>query len=166
MNTLIMRLLITSGVVALCVSGAAAQESLTDAKRADIMQLMQVTGSAQLGLQFGDAMVKALTDNIKSARPDIPSRMVEIVRDEVIKLLQQQVGVLLDQVVPVYAQQFTHQEIKELLQFYGTPLGRKVIQVMPTILQQSMAAGQVWGQSLAPTIEERLRIRFAEEGIK
>jgi len=166
MKTLMVRILTAFGVVALCVSGAAAQESLTEAKRADIVQLMQVTGSAQLGLQFGDALVTAFTDSVKRVRPDIPPRMVEIIRDEVNKLLQQQVAVLIEQVVPIYHQQFTHDEIKGLLQFYGTPLGRKVIQAMPMILQQSMAVGQVWGKSLAPTIEDRLRIRFAEEGIK
>jgi len=166
MKTLMVRILTAVGVVALCVSSAAAQEPLTEAKRADILQLMQMTGSGQLGLQFGDAMVTAFTENMKKVRPDIPPRMIEIVRDEVSKLLQQQIGVLIEQVVPIYHQQFTHEEIKGLLQFYGTPVGRKVIQAMPTILQQSMAAGQAWGRSLAPTIEARLRTRFAEEGLK
>lgn len=161
-----LRVLAALGLVALCVSGATAQEPLTEAKRADILQLMQVTGSAQLAVQFTDAIVKALTDNIKAVRPDIPPRAMDIVREEVTKLLQEQVGVLAEKVVPIYHQQFTHDEIKGMLEFYGTPLGRKMIHAMPTVLQQAMAEGQVWGKSLAPTIDDRLRIRFAAEGIK
>jgi hypothetical protein len=92
------------GVVALFVSGAAAQESLTKAKRADIIRLMEVTGSAQLGLQFGDAMVAAFRWR-SSGRMSTNS--------------------------------FNSK-------FCGTPLGRKVTQA----------------------IEDRLSIRFGEEGIK
>src|SRR5215831_6413134 len=112
MKTVMVRILAVLGVVAVCVSGAAAQEPLTEAKRADIMQLMQVTGSAQLGLQFGDALMKAYTDSLKITRPDIPQRAVGIVREEVNKLIQQQVGALMEQIVPIYHQHFTHEEIK------------------------------------------------------
>ena len=50
--------------------------------------------------------------------------------------------------VPVYHNNFTHEEIKGLLQFYATPLGKKVIQTLPAVVQQSMAAGQNWSESM------------------
>ena len=60
---------------------------------------------------------------------------------------------------------FTHDDIKGLLSFYQTELGKKTIKVLPQIVQHSWKAGQLWGQSLAPLIQERLKKRFKEEGI-
>ena len=37
---------------------------------------------------------------------------------------------------------------------------------MPQLVQESMLAGQRWGQSLGPLIENRIKQRFKEEGIK
>jgi hypothetical protein len=166
MKMLLMRVLAAFWVIAFSASSASAQEPLTEAKRADIMRLVQMTGSGQIGLQMSDAMVQAITDNMKTMRQDIPPRLVEIVREEVMKLIAERIGGLVALIVPVYHQNFTHEDIKGMLQFYGTPLGRKAIQAMPAIMKQSMAAGQAWGESLGPVIQERLRARFAAEGIK
>src|SRR5215216_3723746 len=52
------------------VPAAMRQEPLTEAKRADIMRLVQTTGSGQIGLQFVDVIVQAVTENMKAMRPD------------------------------------------------------------------------------------------------
>jgi hypothetical protein len=166
MKTFLMRVLTPCCVVMLFVSTATAEESLTEAKRADIMRLLQVTGSGQVGLQFGDLMVQGITESLKTVRQDFPPRLTEIIREEVMKLLQQRLGGMLEMLVPVYHQNLTHEEVKGLLQFYGTPLGKKLIQTLPVIMKQSTVVGQTWGQSLGPLIEERLRARFAAEGFK
>jgi uncharacterized protein len=47
-------------------------------------------------------------------------------------------------VVDIYVKHFTHDEVRALLDFYTTPVGRKVIRVMPMLAQESSAAGQRW----------------------
>jgi hypothetical protein len=69
-------------------------------------------------------------------------------------------------VVPIYAKHFTHKEIKALLKFYQTDLGRKTIKVWPLILQESMLLAQDWWKSLSPVIRKRLNTRFKNEGIE
>jgi uncharacterized protein len=51
-----------------------------------------------------------------------------------------------------------------MLRFYSTELGKKTIQVMPALANESMLAGQQWGLSLGPTIDQRARPRLAQEG--
>jgi hypothetical protein len=140
----------------------AAQDPLTDAKRADILRLLQVTGSAQIGLQFADAMISEMNRDLQAANPDLPPRAFDIVKEEVTKLMQQRVSSLLDVLVPIYQENFTHEEIKGLVQFYTTPLGKKVIQKMPAVMQQGMAAGEAWGQSMMEVLEQRLEKRLKE----
>jgi uncharacterized protein len=163
-----MRVVATFCTLALFVSPATAQEQepLTEAKGADIGRLAQLTGSRQLGLQLADVIIHEITNQMKILRPDIPPRATEIVREEVMKLLEERIGALMERMVPIYHQHFSHEEIKGLLQFYETALGRKLIQSMPAIMQQSMTEGQTWGQSLAPVLTERLRLRLTAEGIK
>jgi uncharacterized protein len=65
----------------------------------------------------------------------------------------------------MYDKYFTHDDIKGLLSFYQTELGKKTIKVLPQIVQSSLKAGQLWGQAIAPLIQERIIKRFKEEGI-
>jgi len=68
-------------------------------------------------------------------------------------------------ITPIYHRHFTHDEIKGLIAFYQTDLGSKTIRVMPALLQESMSAGQQWGQTLAPEIRRRVLERLKAEGV-
>ena len=59
-------------------------------------------------------------------------------------------------VIPIYDKYYTETEIKELTDFYATPIGRKVITVTPLISQESMQAGQKWGKELGEKLYKDL----------
>src|SRR4029077_11473680 len=54
-----------------------------------------------------------------------------------------------DGMAQIYASEFTEQELKELVTFYKSPLGKKVIEAEPKAIQGSMAYMQKWAQSFA-----------------
>jgi len=57
--------------------------------------------------------------------------------------------------------------IKELIQFYKTPLGRKLVAVTPNLAKESIKAEKLWAQQiLGPKFEQRVSNRFHKEGIK
>ena len=66
----------------------------------------------------------------------------------------------------LYDKYFSLEEIQELLNFYKTEIGKKTIEVLPLLTQESLQAGQVWGAALAPKIAQRIRTRLVKEGIK
>jgi hypothetical protein len=53
---------------------------------------------------------------------------------------------LTNQIVDVWANNFSIDDIKGLRAFYSTPLGQKLIATLPAVTQQGMSAGQAWGQ--------------------
>jgi len=53
----------------------------------------------------------------------------------------------------------------QLLTFYQTPLGRKTVEIMPLLSQESMQVGQAWGMGLGPIIGQRVSERLADAGI-
>lgn len=158
-------------VLALLLTFAAAPalaEDLTDAKSGDIRHLMEVTGSANIARQFAAASSHGIFQALKASRPEVPDRALEVMDRELMALFSEKMtapGGLVDQVIPVYHRYFTHDEIRELLAFYQTPVGKKSIKVLPQVVNESMVAGRRWGETLGPEIETRVRAALEREGL-
>ena len=55
---------------------------------------------------------------------------------------------LLDLIVPIYDKYLSDDDIKGLIQFYGTPLGQKAISVLPKVMSEAQAQGAILGQKI------------------
>jgi hypothetical protein len=71
---------------------------------------------------------------------------------------------LTNEIVRLYAQRFTEQELKEAVAFYKTPLGRKIIAEEPRILDESYARIQVWANKLSDEAMGRMRSEMKKRG--
>ena len=69
-----------------------------------------------------------------------------------------------DGMAAVYAQAFTEQELKDLLAFYKSPLGQKLLTAEPQAIQQSMAFMNQWAQSFAEMINGEFRSEMRKRG--
>ncbi|MFC4529091.1 DUF2059 domain-containing protein [Dyella halodurans] len=56
--------------------------------------------------------------------------------------------------IDIYKKSFSQKEVDDLLVFYRSPSGQAVIQKMPTVMQQSMAASQAKMQAMLPQIQQ------------
>jgi hypothetical protein len=68
------------------------------------------------------------------------------------------------EVAKVYASRFTEKEIKDLLAFYQTPLGRKLIAEEPKALDQSMTYAQDWARRLSDEVVAKMRAEMKKLG--
>jgi hypothetical protein len=164
-----MKIKIVILMVGLVFSTTVCAGELTATKKAAIKELMDITGSAQIGQLFANAFVQQMTNVLKSTNPDIPPKALIIIGEEVNAVIQEEMTEkesFYELIYPIYHKYLTIEDINELITFYKTPVGKKVITVMPQLTQESMHAGQVWGQSLGPIIQKRLAKRFEEEGIE
>ncbi|MBT1450328.1 DUF2059 domain-containing protein [Glaciecola sp. XM2] len=53
----------------------------------------------------------------------------------------------------VYLQNFTEQEIADILAFYQSPAGQSVLRTMPVVAQESMQIGQAMAQNAMPKLQ-------------
>jgi hypothetical protein len=146
----------------------ASADALTPAKRADILKLLEVTGAANMAQQFVSGISQNFFRNLKEARPDVPDRAFDVMNRELTALFAEKLQApdgLLERTVPVYDKHFTHAEIRELIAFYQTRLGRKTIAVLPKVVGESMVLGEKWGESLRPEIERRVGATLRKEGL-
>jgi hypothetical protein len=150
------------GIVLLCSIQVQAD------KLSDIKKLMKVTGSLEIGAQFASAIGEQMTAVVKSANPAIEDTVIKIMNEELQVLVEEAMnekGGLAEELYKIYDKYYTHDEIKELLKFYNTPVGKKTIKVLPQLMQESMQAGQKWGQSMGPAIVEKLKVRMKSKGV-
>jgi hypothetical protein len=68
------------------------------------------------------------------------------------------------QIVRVYAQYFTEQELKDAVAFYRTPLGKKLISEEPKALDESMKVANEWSNKLAEEVIAKMRAEMKKKG--
>jgi uncharacterized protein len=64
----------------------------------------------------------------------------------------------------VYANEFTEQELKDLVTFYKSPLGQKLLANEPRAIQFSMSYMNQWAQAFAETINGQFRAEMKKRG--
>jgi len=71
---------------------------------------------------------------------------------------------LLNDAAKIYATRFTEQELKDLLAFYKSPLGKKMLAEDPVILDQNMKDAQAWADKLSNEIIAKMRAEMRKRG--
>jgi uncharacterized protein len=71
---------------------------------------------------------------------------------------------LLNDAAKIYATRFTEQELKDLLAFYKSPLGKKMLAEDPAILDQNMKDAQVWADKLSTEVISKMRSEMRKRG--
>lgn len=64
----------------------------------------------------------------------------------------------------VYVNEFTEQELKDLVTFYKSPLGQKLLSTEPRAIQFSMAYMNQWAQLFADTVNGQFRAEMRKRG--
>ncbi len=78
-------------------------------------------------------------------------------RDAFKKELAESTEGLYKKMATVYTDSFTEQELDEILAFYATPVGEKMIEVTPELTKKGMEIGQAWGAELQPLMAKYLQ---------
>ncbi len=131
------------------VNGAALAQTPTDSnaptnaqeteKVNNIKQLLAVTGAANLFQQIVTQMLVSM----KSQYPQVPQKAWDSFQAEL------KPDDLLNEVIPIYSKYYSNEEIKQIIAFYQTPVGKKTITVLPQLTQESIVIGQRYGAEAA-----------------
>ncbi len=118
-------------------------------KDADIRRLMELTTTSQLAGQITQQMM----DSFKAAFTKVPDATWTELKKELTP------EDLLAQIAGVYDRHFSHDDIKALIAFYETPLGKKLLKELPAITQESLEVGQTWGRAMGQRLMQRLEAK-------
>ncbi len=101
-----------------------------------------------LFLQQNPGMAKDLNEITAKMRTDLAPRLNEV-NEEVAKL---------------YASAFSEQELKEILTFYKSPVGKKLLNEQATVVDNTMRFAQNWANSLSDEVIGKLRDELKKRG--
>ena len=129
-------------------AGMAAQAKVDPAKEADIRKLLELAGTKALVSQTMESMSKSIKPLLTNSLPpgDYREKLVDLFFAKF--TTKADVQHLLDLAVPVYDKNFSHQEIRSLIEFYQTPLGQKAIATLPKVTAEMQVQGRKWGEDL------------------
>lgn len=133
-------------------------------KRADIQQLMKEIGTLSMIDNAVDLMMPRVIGNFKKVNPNIPDATWQELSRIGVDELKKSLPELQEPLIAIYDANFSAEEVKQLIVFYASPLGHKVVSQIPAILQQSVALGQAWGERIGPRIAERIRGAAKQKG--
>ena len=129
------------------VAPVPAAPAIDPAFEADIRRLLEASGAGALGAQVMEQMLVAF----RPMAPEGPESFWIELKAEMDPTQ------LVELTVPVYARHLSHADVKDLLVFYESPIGRKMLVVQPAITADSMAVGQAWGQEIGARVVQRLQ---------
>jgi hypothetical protein len=124
------------------------QTKISPAKEADIRKLLELSGGKNLAGQMMDSMSQNIKPLVTNSLPpgDYRERLVDLFFEKFRAKANTQN--LVEMAVPLYDKYLTADEIKGLIQFYGTPLGQKAVSVLPKLTAEMQQQGRAWGEQL------------------
>ena len=117
-------------------------------------QLVPLMSSATVGALEANAatapMIKAMAD-----KPGGRDRLLAIFAEEFTVEMKRQTPLLLEQTAKEYAAAFEERELNELIAFYSSGTGEKVVALMPELQQRMPIYGQQVGRAAGETAGRR-----------
>jgi hypothetical protein len=157
---------VRAAIVALalmCLTGTAQAQTPSAAAVATARELIAAKGAADMF----DSMLPGVVERVKASflqtNPNLSKDLNEV-SAKLVTDLNPRLATLKDDVVKLYASQFTEQELKEALAFYKSPVGQKVIANEPKILDQSVLAAEQWASKLTDEVMTKMRAEMKKKG--
>ena len=128
---------------------AAPGPALDPAKEAKIRELMDVTGTKNLGEQLLRASMEQLRASVAGAQPQNAraQQMVELFLERFRKRFDP--NALTEVMIPIYDKHLSDEDLKGLLEFYRSPLGQRTLKALAAVVREAQAAGFALGQQAA-----------------
>ena len=131
-------------------------------KDARIRELMEVTGAKDLGQQLIEAGMEQFRSSVLDSQPDNP-RAKQFVDAFVVRFQKHfDSNTLNERVIPIYDKYLTTEDLQGLLDYYRSPLGQRMLKVLPEVTRESQAAGFALGQKAAQETMDELKTDFPE----
>lgn len=94
-------------------------------------------------------------DTFNSTIDQMSEIMGNQIEEEKIKpLMDEMLSGLIDALVPVYQKHLSIQDLKDGIEMYQTPIGKKIAEKSPLITQETMGVSMEWGMQLSSKIQE------------
>ncbi len=150
----------------LSVSAAIAQQKAAQPSAASLAAAKEILAIKKSELIYKGVVINLLTrakGTLQQSNLNLSKDLDEVVAKIAPEFAprEQQVA---DQLTRDYASAFSEQELKEILAFYSSVTGRKVIDQEPKVIDASMGFLNQWAEKLSLEMMDRIRTEMKKRG--
>lgn len=142
---------------------AHAQQQPTPAALAAAREIIVLKGGVKMFEPIVPGVIEQVKMTFLQSNPMLSSDLNEVaaaLRAEYANKIED----ITKEVSRLYATHFTEQELKDAAVFYKSPLGKKLIDEEPKIIDQSMSYGQNWANNLSDEVVAKIRAAMKKKG--
>jgi hypothetical protein len=131
-------------------ASAAIALAIDPVKEADIRRLLEVAGTKSLMTDVMNNMAKNLRPVLVNSLPpgDYRAKLIDLFLEKFMARANEEFPKLAEGAIPIYDKYLSDEDIKGLIQYYQTPLGRKTLSVLPMIFAEMQSQGQKLGERI------------------
>jgi len=152
---------------ALVVGSASAQTQQaaqpSAAALATAREIVDIKGAITLFKPVVSGVIETVKLRILQTNPNL-QRDLDAVAKDLKTQAEPRFNEIHEQLAKIYAQHFNEQELKDILVFYKSPLGKKLIAEEPKFTDQSMTFVQEWADKLAAEMVDKFRAEMKKKG--
>jgi len=145
--------------------GSHAQQTPSPAALAAAKELVALKGGGAMFDPLIPGVIESAKNQFLPTNPNLAGPLTEVA-NQLHKEYEPKRAEIVDLVAKIYAQHFTEQELKDIVAFYKTPAGKKMLTQEPIAINQSLTAAQDWANQFSDTVLQRFRTEMAKKGHK
>ena len=119
------------------------------------------------GHKMFDAIVPGTIEQAKNlflpTNPNLSKPLTEV-STQLVTEYSGKTDELLNEVAKAYAMRFSEQELKEIVAFYKTALGKKLLAEEPLALEDGFARAKEWAGAFSQQVVNRMRAEMKKKG--
>ena len=145
-------------------ASAQSNANIDRVKEADIRSLMELVGARDMVQDVADNAIQQSREKLVATVPNNSKGQAFVNAFATSYQKKFDTDQVTDQLVGIYDKHFTDDEIKGLLQFYGSPLGQKVAAEMPKVNREIQAAVRSTSGKTAREALAEVKQKYPEVG--
>ena len=121
-------------------------------------EMLVVTHAESLGAAMSEQIVSMIEQQMRGAVESLPPAELQKFQKELGRMITHDLRfeIMQDELIEVYIATFSEQDLRDMVAFYKTPLGQKMLEKLPVVIQQSMEVGQKHALAMAPQINAKV----------
>lgn len=148
--------ILTALLLILCAATLNAQTQTPGGKEKEeaIRRLLEVSKAGDVGQQIVSEAIIKLKENLQSVPAEKRERILQIFEEEMRKDFSTEK--IIEGVIPIYDKYLSLEEVRQLTAIYETPIGQKLMSVLPQITREAMQSGEKMAVNTTQRVEARL----------
>ena len=146
-----------------CSLPAAAQQQPTPSAIATAKELLAAKNATAM---FDPIIPGVIQSTMNTFLPTNPNLFKEF--NEVAQRLRNELGSrrneVIDEIAKLYAQRFSEAEMKEIINFYKSPVGKKFVNDEPAVIDQGLQRADAWARKMQEEVLNRFRAEMKKKG--